>query len=270
MTAQLRPQIADFCHLEPLPDPPPREPDMQQDIRIYDFRRILHLRLSRRGDVLIAGGGYLRRRAGDDSEIFVPDCVVAFGVNPRGITERNGYVIGEVGKPPDFVLEVGSRSTGTRDYTVKRDGNADYGVREYWRFDYTGGRYHDAALAGDTLVEGRYRPLPVHRDLDGLLWGYSEVLDVELCWDGGNLRLRDHDTKEFLRTPEEEQELREEEQRRREEEQRRREEEQRRREEEQRRREQEQQLREQEQRRREAAEERVRLLEAELRRRDGV
>ena len=209
MTTELRPQIADFCHLEPLPDPPPREPDMLQDIRINGFRRILELWLSRRNDVLIAGGGYLRRRAGDDSEIFAPDCVVAFGVNPRGIVARNGYVINEVGKPPDFVLEVASRRTGRRDYTIKRDGYAGYGVREYWRFDYTGGRYHDAAMAGDTLVEGRYRPLPIHQDADGLLWGYSEVLDVELCWDAGDLLLRNHATKRFLNTPEETQLLRE-------------------------------------------------------------
>ena len=209
MTAQLRPQIADYSHLEPLPDPPPREPDMQQDIRIYDFRRILHLRLAHRSDVLMAGGGYLRRQAGNEAEQLAPDCVVAFGVNPGGIVARNGYVISEVGKPPDLVLEVASRSTGRRDYTVKREGYAGYGVQEYWRFDPTGGRYHDSALAGDTLVEGRYEPLPLNRDPDGLLWGYSEVLDLELCWDAGELRLRDHETKQILPTPEQERSLRE-------------------------------------------------------------
>ena len=81
---------------------------------------------------------------------------MTFGVDPKAIVARNGYVISEVGKPPDFVLEVASRSTGRRDYTVKRDGYAGYGVREYWRFDHTGGRFHDAALAGDVLVDGRY------------------------------------------------------------------------------------------------------------------
>ncbi len=209
MTAQLRPQISDYSHLEPLPDPPPREPDMRQDQRIYDFRSILRLSLSHRDDVLIAGGGYLRHQASNASEQLAPDCVVAFGVNSSGIVERNGYVISEVGKPPDLVLEVASRSTGRRDYTVKREGYAGYGVREYWRFDPTGGRYHDAALAGDALVEGQYEPLPVTRDPDGLLWGYSEVLDLELCWDRGEFRLRDHDTKQFLSTPEEERSLRE-------------------------------------------------------------
>ena len=271
MTTELRPQITDYSHLEPLPDPPRREPDMLQSRRIDDFRATLRVHLAHRNDVLISGDGYLRREAGDDSEIFVPDCVVAFGVNPRGIIARNGYVINEVGKPPDFVLEVASRSTGRRDYTVKRDGYAGYGVQEYWRFDYTGGRYHDAPLAGDTLVEGqRYRPLPIHRDADGLLWGYSEVLDVELCWDAGDLWFRNHNTKLFLPAPEDVEQLREEEQRRREEEQRLREEEQRRREEEQRRREAAERSREDERHLREAAEERVRQLEAELRRRDAV
>ena len=83
----------------------------------------------------------------------------AFGVNPDAIVARNGYVISEVGQPPDFVLEVASRSTGQRDYTVKRAGYAGFGVREYWRFDHTGGRYHDAPLAGDRLVDGEYEPL---------------------------------------------------------------------------------------------------------------
>ena len=36
-----------------------------------------------------------------------------------------------------------------------------------------------------------------------MLWGYSEVLGIELCWDEGILRLRDPATGEFLRTLEE-------------------------------------------------------------------
>ena len=114
---------------------------------------------------------------------------------------RNGYVISEVGKPPDFVLEVASRSTGRRDYTVKREGYARYGVQEYWRFDHTGGRFHDAALAGDTLVDGRYARLEIHEEDDGLLWGHSVVLGLDLCWDDGELRFRDPATGEYLPTP---------------------------------------------------------------------
>ena len=70
----------------------------------------------------------------------------------------NGYVIEEVGKPPDLVMEVASASTGRNDYTEKRITYADLAVPEYWRFDYTGGAYHDAPLAGDRLSEtGVYR-----------------------------------------------------------------------------------------------------------------
>ena len=183
-----------------LPDPPPRDPDMEQDSSLYEFRRTLHLNLAGRNDVLIASGGYLRNDPRDDLEQFAPDCVVAFGVAPKAIVSRNGYVIAHAGKPPDFVLEVASRSTGRRDYTVKREGYAGYGVREYWRFDNTGGQYHDAPLAGDTLTGEEYTPIPINRDPDGLLWGRSEVLGLDLCWHNGIFRLRDPSTDRFLPT----------------------------------------------------------------------
>lgn len=198
----LRPQIADYAHLEPLPDPV-REPDMQQSEGIISFHLILNPYFAHRDDVLISGKGYLRHEATNDAERLAPDCVVAFGVNPEGIIARNGYVISEVGKPPDFVLEVASRSTGRRDYTVKREGYAGYGVQEYWRFNHTGGRFHDAPLAGDTLVDGNYQRLEIHEEDDGLLWGHSAVLGLDLCWDDGELRFREPETGEFLPTPEE-------------------------------------------------------------------
>ena len=209
MTTKLRPQIADYSHLEPLPDPPPREPDMQQEQRIFAFYGILDLHFAHRDDVLIAGGGYLRNLPYDSTEIFASDCVIAFGVNPDGIVARNGYVISEVGKPPDFVLEVASRSTGRRDYTVKRNGYAAYGVQEYWRFDPSGGRFHDASLAGDLLAGEEYQPFPINQDPDGLIWGYSPALDLEICWDNGEVQLRNHYTKEFLPRPRQERRMRE-------------------------------------------------------------
>ena len=173
---------------------------MQQDISLFDFRSMLEAHFGDRDGILIAGGGYLRNDPRDESEIFAPDCVVAFGVDARAVVSRNGYVIQHAGKPPDFVLEVASRSTGRRDYTVKREGYAGYGVREYWRFDYTGGRFHDAPLAGDVLTGDEYTRLPVNRDPDGLLWGHSEILGLDLCWDDGVLRLREPGATRFLPT----------------------------------------------------------------------
>ncbi len=136
-----------------LPDPP-RSHDMRQCLQIYHIDSALKPYFAGRSDVLVGGEGYLRQDAHNRAEQLAPDCVVAFGVDPDAITGRNGYVISEVGKPPDFVLEVGSRSTGRHDYTTKRDAYARYGVLEYWRFDETGGRCHDTALAGDALVDG--------------------------------------------------------------------------------------------------------------------
>ena len=196
-TALRSPSPGPYAHLEPLPDPP-RIPDMQQYNRLVAFDSILRAHFAARADVLISGQGYLRREAGNDAERLAPDCVVAFGVNPTAIVARNGYVISEVGQPPDFVLEVASRSTGRRDYTVKRAGYAGYGVREYWRFDPTGGRYHDAALAGDRLVNGVYHPITITEESDGTKWGHSAVLGLDLCWDEGELRVYDPVAGEYL------------------------------------------------------------------------
>ena len=183
-----------------LPDPP-REPDMEQWKSASSFDAMLEAHFAHRDDVLISGAGYLRNDPRNESEQFAPDCVVAFGVDPEAIVSRNGYVIAHAGKPPDFVLEVASRSTGRRDYTVKRVGYAGYGVREYWRFDHTGGRFHDAPLAGDRLTGEEYTRIPINRDPDGLLWGRSEVLGLDLCWDEGMLRLRDPVTGNYLLRP---------------------------------------------------------------------
>ncbi len=194
------PPPGEYAHLEPLPDPP-RTPDMQQHISITAFDSYLRAYFADRADVLVCGGGYLRHEASNAAERLAPDCLVAFGVDPAAIVARNGYVISEVGKPPDFVLEVASRSTGRRDYTVKRAGYAGYGVGEYWRFDHTGGRYHDAPLAGDRLVNGVYAPMRITEEPDGVRWGHSPVLGLDLCWEAGNLRFYDPSAGAYLPSP---------------------------------------------------------------------
>ena len=99
---------------------------MQQSEQTFRFRALLALHFAGRDDVVVSGEGYLRHNGTEASERLAPDCVVAFGVDPEAIVARNGYVIGEVGQPPEFVLEVASRSTGSRDYNQKRVGYAGY------------------------------------------------------------------------------------------------------------------------------------------------
>ena len=43
-------------------------------------------------------------------------------------------------------------------------------------------------------------------ETDGRRWGYSDILGMELWWDGGTLRFRDRASSDFLLTPEESQE----------------------------------------------------------------
>ena len=189
-------------HPVELPDPP-RAPDMQQYEHIANTASILIGHFATRPGTLISGEGFLCYDTRSHDGWLVPDCVVAFDVEPDTIIDRNGYVISEVGKPPDFVLEVASRRTGQADYTRKRFGYAHYGVGEYWRFDHTGGQYHDVPLAGDRLVDGEYEPIPLADDLPGNLFGvlsgYSATLDLYLCWDDGHLRFFDPKTDDFLK-----------------------------------------------------------------------
>ena len=180
-----------------LPDPP-RTPDMQQEPFGSEIRPMLRRHFAHRPDVLVSGEGYLCYDARSLDSRLVPDCLVAFGVNPGAIRSRNGYVISDVGKPPDLVLEIASESTGRSDYTHKRDGYARYGVTEYWRFDATGGEYHDQPLAGDQLVDGEYQPVQLDHRPDETIWGHSPVVEFDLCWDNGRLRFFDPAAGGFL------------------------------------------------------------------------
>lgn len=115
-----------------------------------------------------------------------PDLLVSFDADPNLYYAHNGYVISEQGKPPDFVLEVASSSTGRRDTVEKRLSYAELGIPEYWRFDETG-QYHGARLAGDRLVDGRYEPVDIDELPDQSQQGHSRVLNVDLRWTNGQL-----------------------------------------------------------------------------------
>ena len=133
------------------------------------------------------------------SGVTYPDLFVAFDADPAGYLARNGYVISEQGKPPDFVLEIASRSTGRRDTVDKRISYAALGIPEYWRFDETG-EFHGARLAGDRLVSGQYQPIPIYELPDVVLQGYSAVLNLNLRWTHGQLAWHDPNTGQHIPT----------------------------------------------------------------------
>ena len=136
-----------------------------------------------------------------------PDMLVAFDVDPAIYDANNGYVVSEQGKPPDFVLEVASESTGDADLNEKRDFYESVGVVEYCRFDETG-EFHGTRLAGERLVDGRYEPIEIEELGDGILQGYSAALGLSLRWERGRLGWHDPATGEHIATLESEREAR--------------------------------------------------------------
>ena len=132
--------------------------------------------------------------------VLYPDLLIAFNADPAADEARNGYLIPEQGKPPDFVLEVASASTALRDQTAKRDAYAAMAIPEYWRFDPTGGRQYQTHLAGDRLVDGVYQPIHIDQSDPAHFWGRSAVLGLDLCWEEGRLRFYDPVTQRYLST----------------------------------------------------------------------
>ena len=172
-----------------LPDVPEPE-DMNNFLKLHlpGNSHYLAEHLGNPDSTLVTGEAYICRDPTRDARgLLYPDMLIAFNVDVALSEMRNGYVISDHGKPPDFVLEIGSESTGRRDVTVKRDGYAALGIPEYWRFDQSGGQFHGAPLAGDELDEGAYRSIPIER-LDATTYqGYSRVLNLYLRWEDGSL-----------------------------------------------------------------------------------
>ena len=190
--------------LLPLPDPPRRNPDELT----ANFKHLtingcaLHLakHLGNPANTVFGGDRYLVLfPPGDMTGIRYPDMMIAFDADPEAYDRSNGYIISEQGKPPDFVLEIGSPSTGRVDVREKRDDYAALGIPEYWRFDETG-QSHGARLAGDRLVDGVYRPIAIEELEDDILQGRSAVLHLDLRWEHGQLRCHDPDTGRHIAT----------------------------------------------------------------------
>ena len=186
-----------------LPDPPDNPEDKMTNFdQMAATGGAHHLRqhLGNLDTTLVAGERYVvirptRGMAGS----HYPDLLVAFDVNPAAYKARNGYVIPEQGKPPDFVLEVASPNTAETDVTDKRVDYAALLIPEYWRFDETG-EHHGTRLAGDRLVDGEYVAIDVEKLPDGSLQGYSGVLNLCIRWEDGQLEWIDPATGEHIAT----------------------------------------------------------------------
>ncbi|MCY3658817.1 MAG: Uma2 family endonuclease [Caldilineaceae bacterium] len=190
--------------LPPLPDPPRRNPDESranfQHLAINGGALHLARHFGHPDTTLLGGDLYLAPFPPDDmAGIRYPDMLIAFDVDPEAYHRRNAYIISEQGKPPDFVLEIGSPSTGQVDVEEKRDDYAALGIPEYWRFDETG-QSHGTRLAGDRLVDGVYRPIAIEELAEDILQGHSTVLHLDLRWERGQLKWHDPETGRHIPT----------------------------------------------------------------------
>ena len=195
----------------PLPYPPERKPeDMTSFDHLTKNGGAHHLaqHFGHPDTTIVGGERYIIREPDTPAaDRRFPDLLIAFGADPEAYQDSNSYVISEQGKPPDFVMEIASESTGQEDTGNKRTWYADLGIPEYWRFDQTG-RFHGSRLAGDRLVDGQYEPISIDEIEveEGVLQGYSAALGLFVRWERGELRWHDPTTGQEIPTFEQERE----------------------------------------------------------------
>ena len=144
--------------------------------------------------VKVNGDTFIYYVEGNPRRSISPDCYVTLGLSAEAlesIERSNTYRLWEVGKVPDFVLEIGSESTAGADLGRKRELYAELGVSEYWRYDATGGEFYGESLVGEYLEDGEYRRFEVRHESDGRVWSHSEVLNLDIWWVEDDLRFWD-------------------------------------------------------------------------------
>src|SRR5215471_6536671 len=140
-----------------------------------------------RADVYVAGDMFIYYEEGNPEAVVAPDVFVVIGTAPHA---RASYMLWQEPKGPDFVLEITSRSTRTKDQGPKRGTYAFLGVREYFQYDPT----HDylvPPLQGARLVAGNYQAMLPTTLPDGTLVLHSEVLGLDVRLEEGTLRFYD-------------------------------------------------------------------------------
>ena len=185
----------DACEKEVPPD------HMEQIREIHEVMALLYAHFAdfnRRPDVFIDSDTNICYDPGNLNVRVAPDVYIAFGVDAEAIRPRRIYLPWEVGKVPDWALEIASESTRRVEVNNKPGIYQRIGVPELWRFDPTGGRYYGFALNGLRLVGDEYQPIELTTEPDGILKGYSEVLELSLAWDDGWPRFYDPATGAYL------------------------------------------------------------------------
>jgi Uma2 family endonuclease len=164
---------------------PMAEGDIQCEYLIYG-RSALRTHFQRRSDVYVAGNLFIYYEQGRPDAVVAPDVFVVFGVDSG---DRRSYKTWEENdKTPSFVLEVTSKTTRSQDQGAKKGIYAFLGVQEYFQYDPTGD-YLQPVLQGLRLSEGNY--FAIEPRSENPLCLYSEVLQLDLRIEAGQLRFYD-------------------------------------------------------------------------------
>jgi Uma2 family endonuclease len=175
---------------------PMAESDIARDYMTYGVEAV-GAYFQNRSDVYVSANSFIYYEENNPEAVVAPDLYVVFGVPKR---KRDIYQVWkEGGITPDFVLEITSETTQAKDQQTKPEIYRQLGVREYFQYDPSGD-YLNPILQGLRLVNGKYEPIPANNISFDTLWLYSEVLELELHLIGGELRFRDPQTGEFLKT----------------------------------------------------------------------
>ena len=186
-----------------LPDIPERHPDDMTSVdNLHQYGAIANViqYLGNPDTTIVSAEHYIvPGPAYVAGESRYPDMLVAFDADPGAYKARNGYVVSEQGKPPDFVLEVASRRTASDDLEGKKDYYERLGVGEYWLFD-SEGEFYRFTLRGYRLEGGRYEPILVDEISPGVFQGYSVALNLNLRAADAYLGWHDPHTEDHIPT----------------------------------------------------------------------
>lgn len=161
---------------------PMAEGDAQRDSLLSAVSTLGHY-FQPRPDVYVSGNLFIYYEQGNPEAVVAPDVFVIFGVSNR--RRRSYKVWEEKNRVPNFVLEITSKTTRSKDQGAKKGIYAFLGVEEYFQYDPTGD-YLQPQLQGHRLAAGNY--YPISSTVSDEVSLRSEVLGLDLRLEAGTLR----------------------------------------------------------------------------------
>jgi Uma2 family endonuclease len=162
----------------PLEDFEPMPEGDKQRRNLSYTTEALRLWFEKQANVYVSGNLFIRYQEKKVEKRIAPDTFVVFDMSNE---DRVSYKIGEDGgKAPDFVLEVTSKGTVTKDRKQNPLIYRDLGVKEYFQYDPSGEYLKPTSLQGVRLENGKYVAIAISTLPDGTLSLHSEVLGLDL------------------------------------------------------------------------------------------